>query len=304
MHLKDRFFGDFDFGCVDDPEYKEDAVREDIIAPLLRSIGYSPSGPNKIIRSRTLTHPYVLFGSKKRKINIIPDYVLEVEDKPCFVLDAKAPSQEITQGDNVAQAYSYAIHPEVRAWNYGLCNGRSLALFEVNSITPKHVYDLTALNDTTLLDINQKLNPRTIKGNQILDYDLDGGTYLHFVMDIPLTMDLYFTDVLIPILGMITDDHYTVNVVCTDMADRDLMLTFDFDKTLLTKLFGQMSPVAADAIRQSLKSQPFTYNNNTDPPSTHIRCRLTAEPQFSRTGEMFFPLRVTDFPQQIENKDA
>jgi len=304
MHLKEKIFGAFDFGCVDDPEYKEDAVREDIIAPLLRRIGYSPGGPNKIIRSRPLTHPYVLFGSRKRKISIIPDYILEVEDEPCFVLDAKSPSQEIMQGDNVAQVYSYAIHPEVRAWNYGLCNGRSLALFEVNSIQPKHVYGLTNLDDTTILDINQKLNPRTIKSNRVLDYKLDGGTYLHFVMDISLTMDLYFFDVLIPNLGMVGEDHYTINVVCTDMADRDLMLTFDFDRPLLTKLLSQLSPAVADAVLQSLKSQPFTYKNNIDPPSTHIRCRLTAEPQFSRTGEMFFPLHVTDFPQSLSNRDA
>jgi hypothetical protein len=299
MNLKEKIFGRFDFSCVDDAEYKEDAVREDIIAPLLRRIGYSPGGPNKIIRSRSLTHPYALFGSKKRKIKIIPDYILEVEDEPCFVLDAKSPSQGITRGDNVAQVYSYAIHPEIRAWNYGLCNGRSLALFEVSSIKPKQIYDLTNLDDTTILDINQKLNPRTIKSNVILDYNLDGGTYLHFVMDIPLNMDLHFFDVLIPNLGMISEDHYTISVVCTNMADRDLMFTFDFDKSLYTKLLSQLSPAVANVVQQDMKSQPFIYKNTTNPPSTHIDCRLTAEPPFTRTGEMFFPLQVKDFPQRL-----
>jgi len=117
MHLKEQVFGTFDFNCLNDPAFQEDSVREEIIAPLLRSIGYGASGPNKIIRSKPLTHPYVLFGSQKRKVNIVPDYLIAIEDTPYFVLDAKAPSEEITKGDNVSQVYSYAIHPEVRAWN-------------------------------------------------------------------------------------------------------------------------------------------------------------------------------------------
>ena len=125
MDLRSKIFGEFDFGCTEDPEFKEDSVREDIIAPLLRKVGWSASGPHKIIRSRPLAHPYVMFGSQRRKLTIIPDYILEVDGKPCFVLDAKSPNEEITSGDNVSQVYSYAIHPEVRAWNYGLCNGKA-----------------------------------------------------------------------------------------------------------------------------------------------------------------------------------
>ena len=120
MNLINKIFGDFDFTCLSDPSFKEDAVREDIVAPLLKSIGYSATGPNKMIRSKTLVHPYVMFGSQKRKVNIVPDYLLLVNEKPCFVLEAKSPQEEITKGDNVAQVYSYAIHPEIRAWNYGL----------------------------------------------------------------------------------------------------------------------------------------------------------------------------------------
>lgn len=304
MNLKEETFGTFDFGCVNDPEFKEDSVREEIIAPLLRRIGYGSSGPNKIIRSKSLIHPYVLFGSQKRKINIVPDYLITIEDKPCFVLDAKSPSEEITKGDNVSQVYSYAIHPEIRAGIYGLCNGKSLALFEVTSIEPKHVYDLTKLNDTTLLDINQKLNPRTILYNKVLDYRLDGGTYLGYVMGVPLFRDLWFTDVLISYLGIVKEGHYCINAVTTSMAERELCFSFDFDAALLKKLLGQLSPATADEIQTSLRMHPFLYENHIAPPSTHIRCNLTAKPQFSKTGEMFFPLKVIDFPLLAKNTEA
>lgn len=78
-------FKKIDLSLLNDPEFKEDSVREELVAPLLWEIGYSASGLNKIIRSRTLTHPYVLIGVAKKKIHIIPDYILEVEgENSCY----------------------------------------------------------------------------------------------------------------------------------------------------------------------------------------------------------------------------
>ncbi len=54
---------DFDFSVLDDPEFKEDSVREEIVAPLVRALGYAPSGRYRVIRSRPLEHPYVSIGS-------------------------------------------------------------------------------------------------------------------------------------------------------------------------------------------------------------------------------------------------
>jgi hypothetical protein len=295
MDIKTTIFGNFDFSCTNDPEFKEDSVREDIIAPLLRKTGWSANGPNKIIRSRALTHPYVMFGSQKRKINIIPDYLLEVNGKPSFVLDAKSPTAEVTFGDNVAQVYSYAIHPEVRAWNYGLCNGKILALFEITSIAPKKVYDLTKATEADLLDINQKLNPRTIGNNQILDYYLDGGTYLHSVIEMPLDTEVTFTEVLIPNLAIVSDNCYTISVICTSMAERELVFTFDFDRDLLNDLLSQLPPSTSSEISKSLKSYPFRYINSVNPPSVHITFKQSSEPIISGKGEMFFPMRVISF---------
>ena len=299
MPLKEKIFGAFDFGCLDDPEFKEDAVREEVIAPLLRHIGFSASGVNRIVRSRALTHPYVMFGSQTRKINIIPDYLIEVNGDPCFVLDAKAPTQEIVSGENVAQVYSYAIHPEVRAWNYGLCNGKSLALFELTAVIPKHVYDLTNLDDVTILDINQKLNPRTIKNNAILDYRLDGGTYLS-VMGIPETTELYFPDVPLVHLGIVSEGHYSASVICKDLATRELAFTFDFDREQFDSLLIAVPEPESSRIRSSVASHPFSYQNNQNPPHVTIRCKLTAVPQFSTAGEMFFPMQVLSFHRQDE----
>ena len=113
-----------DFTVLDDPSFKEDAVREELIAPLLRRLGYLPTGRLRVVRSKPLTHPFVMIGSKKYPVKIVPDYTLMVDEEALLVLDAKAPSEPIIKSHHVEQAFSYAIHPEIRSSTYGLCNGR------------------------------------------------------------------------------------------------------------------------------------------------------------------------------------
>ena len=118
------------------PDFKEDSVREEIVKPLLTRLGYSASGRYRIQRSKKLQHPFVKIGSGRRKINIYPDYLLTVDGKSAWILDAKAPGEEIKSGDNRDQAYFYAIHPDIRVRYYCLCNGVEFILFGIDSAEP------------------------------------------------------------------------------------------------------------------------------------------------------------------------
>ncbi len=129
-------FSDFDFSMLDDPDFKEDSVREVLITPILKRLGYSATGPFKIIRSKSVDHPFVQIGSGKRKIKSIPDYILEVNGSYAFVLDAKAPGEEILSGENKQQAYFYSIHPDINTRYYTLCNGKELVVFKINKEMP------------------------------------------------------------------------------------------------------------------------------------------------------------------------
>jgi hypothetical protein len=93
--MNHNIFQDFDFSILDSKDFKEDSVREEIILPILKKLGYSAFGENKIIRSKSLPHPFVKIGSTKRSITLIPDYLLQVEDNYKWVLDAKAPNEKI-----------------------------------------------------------------------------------------------------------------------------------------------------------------------------------------------------------------
>lgn len=159
-------FSDFDFTLLDSPDFKEDSVREELILPMLKELGYASHGENKIIRSKTVKHPFVQTGTGKQQLTSIPDYLFEVGGKYAWVLDAKAPNEEIKTGKNVEQTYFYAIHPEIRVDFYALCNGKEFILFHISqseavlyfslSEIEKHWHDLEKFLSPDAFDKTQK----------------------------------------------------------------------------------------------------------------------------------------------------
>jgi len=128
----DNLFADFDFDLLRSPDFKEDSVREELILPIVKALGYSAHGENKIVRSKRLRHPFVSTGSKEVPLTNFPDYLFEVNGKFAWVLDAKGPDEEIRTGDNRQQTYFYAIHPEIDVKYFALCNGREFIIFHIS----------------------------------------------------------------------------------------------------------------------------------------------------------------------------
>ncbi|GAB1370434.1 hypothetical protein MASR1M45_04950 [Candidatus Kapaibacterium sp.] len=125
-----KMFGNLDFKSIgNNPDFKEDSVREVIILPILKELGYTQEN---IVRSKSLQHPFLKIGSKKRPVTLVPDYSLKVENNYAFVLDAKSPNQKIINDYNVEQVYSYATHPEIRSNYFSLCNGIEFSLFRTS----------------------------------------------------------------------------------------------------------------------------------------------------------------------------
>ena len=86
--IKETIFGSLDFSTLkDNHEFKEDSVREVIIMPLLEHLGYKQEN---IVRSLNLRHPFLKIGSnKKRSIQLVPDYVLRIENSFAWVPNKK-----------------------------------------------------------------------------------------------------------------------------------------------------------------------------------------------------------------------
>ena len=170
-------FENFDFTVLNDPNYKEDSVREDLISPLLKEIGYQPTGKQRMQRSQSLTHPFVMIGSQKRKIQVIPDYTLFYEDQPILILDAKRPSEAVVQSTHVEQAFSYAIHPEIRTKSYALCNGHELVLYDIDRAGPVFRVKMVEINEcwTELL---KHFSPEALLNHSHRAFQPDLGIFL------------------------------------------------------------------------------------------------------------------------------
>jgi len=113
-------------------KFNEADVREEVIAPLLRTLGYRSGSQNNIIREQSLRYPNLSLGRKDPKkdpeLRGRADYILEVQDRLRWVVEAKAPDVAIA-ADDIEQAWTYANHPEIRSIYFVLCNGRTLSVY-------------------------------------------------------------------------------------------------------------------------------------------------------------------------------
>ena len=117
-------------------QLNETDVREEIVAPWLRSLGYRSGTEHNIRRELYLRYDRLALGRKKGErdpeLRGKADYVLEAGKRVRWVLEAKSPSNDLGS-DEVEQSWTYANHPEVRAVYHCLCNGRRLDVYRTNS---------------------------------------------------------------------------------------------------------------------------------------------------------------------------
>lgn len=106
----------------------ENDVREEFITPLLKMLGYRPE---EIERGKYLETPYYS-GTKKKEI-IIPDYIVKVNDKNAFVIDAKSPKESIEDKKYISQAYSYAVHRNIQAYYFVLSNAYCTNIYDTKT---------------------------------------------------------------------------------------------------------------------------------------------------------------------------
>lgn len=289
----------FDFTILDSDEFKEDAVREEVIYPILRALGYSASGQQKVVRSKTLTHPFVHIGSTKRKINIIPDYTLFFEDTPIMILDAKGPRERIIKSGNVEQVFSYAIHPDIRCDHYALCNGKQLAVYHVSKTSPITVIDIEPNRNNTK-KFKKYLSPEYLLMPEKRDFMKDFGLYSKQT-GTPDDTILFFVGYYVQLLTKIESNLYSA-VTVNSNGHEDFLVSFDFDESVYQQLKGLLSTEVADSIEHYLTKQPFQCNLNC---KLMVDCAGTLGPLQSSelTGEEFVPIILDEITAAHFNPD-
>lgn len=247
-------FSEFDFSALDSPDFKEDAVREEIIAPILKRLGYKPSGTFRVTRSKSLIHPFVMIGSKRHPINIIPDYTLFEEEQALAIIEAKGPQEAIIKSHHVEQAYSYAIHPEVRVKNYALCNGRELVVYLTDKWEPFLQIPISGIEKYWTM-VEEALHPRFLKNPEFRGFAPDYGLTMLKAGMRPETNQIFLFHHLQD-LNRITDQLYTgcTNTIC---GETEYMVSFDFTNKMYKKLLSKLPGNVAKEIKSSLGQAPF-----------------------------------------------
>jgi hypothetical protein len=248
---------DFDLAALNEPGFKEDAVREDIIAPVLRKAGYRATGSVRMERSKSLPRPFVMIGSKKHKINIVPDYTLYDESGPLLVLEAKAPDEPIVQSLHVEQAYSYAIHPDVRCVHYALCNGRQLAFYHINKSEPLFVIDCKDIR-AKWEEVEKYLLPRYLRMPELRQFHADFGLQAK-KMGVTLEEEIAFEGLLLQHLVKAAESYYVVNS-SFNIGGLECMATFDFGQDILDMILQALPAPQTAQIRTALTRMPYSID--------------------------------------------
>lgn len=286
-----QLYQDFNFSKLNSPDFKEDSVREELIVPLLRELGYSASGPNKITRSKSLIHPSVSIGSKKHKIYIIPDYLLEAGGKFQWVLDAKAPSEDIRQGENVEQVYSYAIHKDIRVNLYALCNGNEFTVFHISELSPLLQFNLRDI-EKHWDNLYRLVSPVALTNPKILNYKSDFGIHL-LKMGFRPDSVFHFLSVPIFFIGRTEEDTFTM-MPNIPFDETYYAISFDFDRDGLNQLINLAPDSHKELIVRDMRKFPFRCDMTKDPFYVNIEARL-GDYLHEDKDDTYLPLWVINF---------
>lgn len=234
---------DFKLEELDDPDFKEDSVREEVILPILKCLGYSASKPYKNVRSKPLVHPFISIGSSRKKITCIPDYLFEVNGQYSWLLEAKAPGENITSGAHVEQTYSYAIHSEIRVPMFALCNGREFVLFNISKPDPI-LHFAMALLPQYLDELTRMLGP---ENSLSYDFKLAKDLGLHLKrLGFHEVEHLIFPNVPISFIAQLDGGIFTTGSSTTLPGGENYVVSLDFGLRALAQLKAK---IPADAMK-------------------------------------------------------
>ena len=104
------------------------------------------------------------------------------------------------------QAYSYAIHSEVRANYFALCNGRQFVLYDISQVKPLLEFPLQAIS-LYWGDLQRYLNPETFFSNERLKLAKDLGLHLKR-LGFDKVENMIFRDVPLTNIGQLDPDMF------------------------------------------------------------------------------------------------
>jgi hypothetical protein len=287
-----NLFQNFDFRALETPGYPEDAVRENIVKPILQALGYGTSGPHQVTAAKAVSNPFVYLGPSPHKVSILPDYLLQADGVNAFTLGVTAPSVNIHRGEVPEQTFAYAIHPEVRTFYYGLCNGRELCVYKWTRVEPVLALPLTHL-DERWEELVRLIGPQALTKSHAGDFLPDFGlSYLKLGGDRNAEFDFAGTEV--NLVARVDENTFTLTSVIGGEDDAYLG-SFNFPRDRYEEFLSCVPAAAQDKVRTALSEEPyfivFTKEDNFE---IIIHAGLSGGIR-TNEDEQYFPLIVTGF---------
>lgn len=112
-------------------ELGEADVREEIVAPLIRHLGYRSGSEHPVIREQALSYDRLSLVRRKSVDPVLRGraaYICEAGRRVRWVIEAKAPNSPIDARAR-EQAWSFANHPEIDGVYFAITNGREFHLY-------------------------------------------------------------------------------------------------------------------------------------------------------------------------------
>ena len=276
--------------------FKEDSVREEIVTPLLKCLGYSAfDGAYRIIRSPRLEHPFIRQGTKSHKITVIPDYLIQVNGTNAFIMDAKSPGENIVSGKHVEQAYSYAIHPQIQVDLFVLCNGKEISVFHVKKQEPVLHLFFTQItqNESAAGRLFECLSPQAFMNPHLFDYKPDYGMWC-IKNGIGLDVLQSFHDCYITEVARLDDRTFTFMAVIG--RDEEYLASFDFDLLLFEDFMSQVPDDLKEEVWNNVRKSPFKYIAENKEKSFALNFTACLSDRIVKNAnEVYLPLVVKEF---------
>ena len=161
---------------------------------------------------------------------------------------------DLDNSHHVEQAYSYAIHPEVRANLYALCNGRELVVYSVSKWAPILRVSLPGINEHWHL-VEEALLPKFLLNPEIKGFMPDFGLAMLKIGVKPGTLQLIVLHHLQSVMRA-EDDLYVFNTT-TSVGDLEYLVTLDMSAALFNELLSGLPSHVADPISFAMKHAPY-----------------------------------------------
>jgi hypothetical protein len=188
--------------------------------------------------------------------------VLERDGELAWILDAKGPDENIDSGKNVEQAYSYAIHRDIRVPLYGLCNGRKLVVFHIRAGPPVIDIALEEIHEIwpMVLEILgcRSAWPLGIPPGFLPDMGLSLAKAGFDHREDGEKCWLAVMGVQVKTITRVEDDVYSATgIYGGPEMEVDYAVTFDFGADLLPKLIAALPPEIQGSVSKQLNCQPY-----------------------------------------------